>query len=112
MKHIIATPIALLVSTTATLAAAQGQGYPDHPHHWDWGGGWGGMILGPFMMILLVALIVMIVVLALRWLGSSGHTATPHGSAPKAPLDILKTRFARGEIDKDEFEDRRRILES
>ena len=30
----------------------------------------------------------------------------------KTPMDILKERFARGEIDKEEFEERRRILES
>ncbi len=27
------------------------------------------------------------------------------------PLDILKDRFARGEIDKQEFEERRQVLE-
>jgi putative membrane protein len=29
----------------------------------------------------------------------------------KTPLDLLKGRFARGEIDKEEYEERRRILE-
>lgn len=107
MRHLIATPIALLVSAGSALAAAQTQGYPDHPHHW----GWGGMILGPFMMILVIALIVMIVVLALRWLGGAGHSTATHAPPSNAPLDILKTRFARGEIDKEEFEERRRVLE-
>lgn len=66
------------------------------------------MVAGPFMMILVVALIVMIVVLALRWFGGAGHAAAPPS---KTPLDILKTRFAHGEIDKEEFEQRRQVLE-
>jgi putative membrane protein len=62
------------------------------------------------MMIVFIAAIVAVVVLMFRWLGGS------HGSAPppppgRTPLDILKERFARGEIDKEEFEERRRVLE-
>jgi putative membrane protein len=68
-------------------------------------GHWYGMFLGPIMMILLVAAVVVLVVVALRWLGR-----TPQGSAPPTPLEVLKERFARGEIDKDEFEVRRRAL--
>ena len=33
-----------------------------------------------------------------------------HSSPTRTPLDILKERFARGEIDKEEFEERRRVL--
>jgi putative membrane protein len=45
-----------------------------------------------------------------RWLGGS-HGAAPLPPPGRAPLDILKERFARGEIDKEEFEQRRRVLD-
>ncbi len=66
------------------------------------------MILGPLMMIAFIAVVIVVVVLAVRWLGGAGHgAAAPPG---KTPLDILKERFALGEIDKDEFEERKRVL--
>ena len=81
-------------------------------------GGWAWMmIFGPLMMILFVAAVVVLVASALRWLtgdrthsphGVAGHTPAPPG---RTPLDILKERFARGEIDKAEYEERRRILD-
>jgi putative membrane protein len=70
-----------------------------------WPGHWYGMFLGPIMMILLVAAVVVLVVVALRWLGRA-----PQGPARPTPLDVLRERFARGEIDKEEFEVRRRAL--
>jgi putative membrane protein len=70
-----------------------------------WPGHGYGMFLGPIMMILLVAAVVVLVVVALRWLGRA-----PQGSARPTSLDVLKERLARGEIDKDEFEVRRRAL--
>lgn len=78
-----------------------------HPHMWgDWG--WGGMIFGPIMGILYIGLIVAAIVLVVRWLGG-GHAIAP-GPRGKSALQILEERFARGEIDKDEFEERRRLL--
>ena len=68
------------------------------------------MFLGPLIMILFIALIVTVVVLIVRWLGGASHSATPQSPPGRTPLDILKDRFARGEIDKDEFEERRRTL--
>ena len=74
--------------------------------------GWWGMVFGPLMMIAIVAAIVVVVVLILRWLGgvNAGTSMPPAGTAAKTPLDILKERFAKGEIEKDEFEEKRRIL--
>ncbi len=109
MKLPIARMLSAFVATIApaTTAMAQ-QGSTYHPHYWGEGWGWGGMILGPLMMILFIALIVVVVVLAVRWLGGAAHLpAAPPG---RTPLDILKERFARGEIDKADFEERRRTL--
>src|SRR5262245_11260034 len=80
----------------------------DGPHMW--GAGWHGWFFGSIMMAVLVtALIALIVVLAWR-AGGGMHAHPPHLPAAKTPLDILKERFARGEIDKTEFEERRRVL--
>lgn len=79
-----------------------------HGHMWD--GGWHTWVFGPMMMILFVVLVVVAIVLTVRWLGD-GERGGSAGSTSKAPLDILKERFARGEIDKEEFEERRKVLE-
>ena len=76
------------------------------PHMWD--GGW-WMFLGPVWMILVLVAVIAGVVLLLRWLSPMGQSGTG-GSATRTPLDILRERFARGEIDKQEFEERRRTL--
>lgn len=82
------------------------------PHMMWWGGGWYAMIFGPLFMILFLAVLIAAVVLLIRWPGGPWRgTMQPHHAPPgRTPLDILKERFARGEIDKDEFEERRRVL--
>lgn len=76
-------------------------------HHMMWGV---GMIFGPLLVILVLALVIALVVLLVRWLAGPVHSAAPHQVPGRTPLDILKERFARGEIDKEEFEERRRVL--
>lgn len=76
-----------------------------------WGWGWPAMIFGPLFMILLLTAEIAIIVLLVRWLGGPLHAAPPFHSPPgRTALDILKERYARGEIDKEEFEDRRRVI--
>jgi len=72
---------------------------------------WYGMIFGPIMMILVLATAVTVVILLVRWLGGgSGSPSHDNRQPSKAALDILKERFAKGEIDKDEFEEKKRLL--
>lgn len=84
----------------------------DHSYHMMEGGaGWYGMVFGPLFMILVLAVVVAVAVLLVRWLGGPWHSSPPpHGQPARTSLDILKERYARGEIDKEEFEERRRTL--
>lgn len=79
------------------------------PMMWGWGGS--GMIFGPIFMILALAAVIAIPVLLIRWFGGPWQGPSPHQLPPgRTPLDILRERYARGEIDKEEFEERRRVL--
>ena len=103
--------VAFVPALLGAPAAAWAQEAPQYygPHMWH--DEWHGWFFGPIMMIVFIAVIVFIVVLLVRWLGAPGYGPTHHAPPSKTPLDILKERFARGEIDKDEFEERRRLLE-
>lgn len=86
--------------------------YDYGPHMMWWDGGWYGMIFGPLFMILMLAVVIAVVFLLVRWLGGPWQGAVPphHAPPPRTALDILNERFARGEIDKDEFEEKRRLI--
>ena len=77
-----------------------------------WNGGGYGMFFGPLFMILIFAATIGFVVLFVRWLGGPSPHNMPINQLPSthAPLDILKERYAKGEINKEEFEERRRVL--
>ncbi len=110
MRNRLVTALTAMPLTFASLpAVAQTIGdRPDFWHRgWDWG--WGHMIFGSLMMVLFWGGIILLVVLAVRRLGAGPANRTP--SPPeKSAFDILNERFARGEIDKEEFEERKRLL--
>lgn len=72
------------------------------------GGGWGMGFGGPFMLLFWVLVIVAVVVLV-KWLVDQSGAGT--GSRDKSPLGILRERYARGEINREEYEQKRRDLE-
>lgn len=79
-------------------------------------GGWGGMmngwegfgIIGWLTMIIFWILIILGVVALIRYLGGTRQSST---DKDKTPLDILKERYAKGDIDKKEFEEKKKDLE-
>jgi putative membrane protein len=72
-----------------------------------WGGGGGGYgLLGMLPMLLWWVVVIVAIVIAVRWL-ASGRIA--HGAGDDA-LRILRERLARGEIGKEEFDERKRDL--
>lgn len=74
-------------------------------------GMWGGGGFGGIMMIFFWVIIIVGVILVLRYF-SAGQGWGPSAPAERDPLQILRERYARGEIGTDEYEERRKILES
>lgn len=71
-------------------------------------GGYGGGF-GWLFMILWLLLIVGAIVAFVRWLSSPSQTAA-HSTPEKSALDILKERYARGEIEMEEFQQKKSDL--
>ena len=67
---------------------------------------WYGMIFGPLMMIIFLVIAALIVAWLFHAIGF-GRRSDRQG---KSALDILRDRFARGEIDRSEYEERRKLL--
>lgn len=75
-----------------------------------WGPGWGPGygLFGWLMMLLFWILIIVGAVLIIRWLVA--ETGSRGAAAGDTTLDILKRRYAKGEITKDQFEAMKRDL--
>lgn len=67
--------------------------------HHGWGMGW-GWILGFLILVLLIWLVV-------KLAGRSGRSA---GWGEKSAMDILKERYARGEINEEEYNNRKKDI--
>lgn len=67
------------------------------------------MMFGSSMMIIALALIVFFIVVLVRWFGSKSDQKDVDSTQESAE-EVLRHRFARGEIDKDEYEERMRTL--
>lgn len=68
-----------------------------HDFHF-FGGGW--------MMFLWWFLIIVLIIFVIRFLSNSGQ----HRQNKETPMEILKRRYANGEIDEEEFKKRKQEL--
>jgi putative membrane protein len=99
--------VIILGLNTALLGTAFGQpegymnGHMGRSMMGDWGMGWFGMI----MMLLFWVLIIAGIVILIRWMvqKTSSRNRSNIGTGSQA-MDILKERYAKGEISQDEFE--------
>lgn len=72
-------------------------------------GGW-GMGFGVVFMLLFWLLVILGILALVRWLQSSSSPSQE--ARGKTPLEIVQERYARGEIDKEEYEQKKRDLAS
>ncbi len=100
MRHlyikVVAAPLILFGMGMPIVAWAQERPYDYWGMHYMWGP-WGiGMML---MMLVFWGLIIVVLVLGIRWLVTQGREPRADSA-----LDILRQRYARGEITKEQFE--------
>ena len=117
MKHIksittvtitaVAIYLAALSSTEALAGWGDNQGWHMGPGMMGgWGMGWfGGIFMMIFWVLILVGLIFLI-----KWLvQTTGRVKSGPHNGNKA-MEILKVRYARGEIDTAEFEEKKKVI--
>lgn len=107
-------------------AAFQGPGWNGYgPGPWmmgGWGGGmpmmgyggWGGYGGGGWLMMIFGAVIVVALLVfifrALSWTAHAPHQQMPHSGAGSAGLHALDERYARGEVNREEYLQKKRDI--
>lgn len=74
---------------------------------WNWGFGAGAAIIGMLLMAAFWVAVIVGIVFLVRWIAGQSGSRPQQG---ETALDILKKRYARGEITKAEFEERKKDL--
>ena len=97
--------IALMAAVLATPAQADPEDY-GHMMGWEHGHGY-GMIIGPVLWLIILGLVIAGAIWLLR--GLDGKQLQQRTSNALAELDL---RFARGEIDAEEYASRKKLLSS
>ena len=109
----VVVAVLILVAAVFWLASGWGGGYRSGYGYGMMGPGmmwgFGGMWFMPIIMIVLWGLVIWGIVALVRGGSSSGNRGT--STYDDSALEILKRRYARGEVTKQEFEERKKDLE-
>jgi putative membrane protein len=100
MKQIITTAVTILFLQPSLLMANSAQmmgNWEDHSMGWFGGMGW-------ISMLFFWGLVILLIIALIKWI------MTPKTSSALSALEILKARYAKGEIDKQEFEIKKQDL--
>lgn len=107
-RSTLTVPVVSTLAALATLAAASPAGAQPHVHGAHEMMGWWMWGAGIFGVLFWLAVFVLIVV-AIWKLFRSGREGNGGGDSA---LRVLRERYARGEIDREEFQQKRRDLEA
>ncbi len=86
--------------------AQMGPGYGGYGTGWGYGMGW----FWPIIMVAFWIAVIVAVVFLITWLRKTPRTGEQSARSEDSALEILKRRYARGEIDKQEFEEKKKDL--
>lgn len=79
--------------------------------NWGYDGGWGAWLMMFPMMLIVWGAVAWVIVVAIRHLGDAGRGSSGRSVETNA-LQLLDERLARGEIDVQEYRERREALRS
>lgn len=110
-KYILSLYLILSILNPLSEALAQGRTYDGWGMGpgmmgYGWGMGWIGMIF----MIVFLSLLIIAIVFLVKWLIQTTAGSKKMYSESNKALDILKERYAKGEIDKAEFDAKKKDL--
>ncbi len=105
LKAFLFSSILALFSGAALADGGHGGAYGDHEMMW------GNWVMGPMMMLLMLIIVVVAIVIVLKVFGISGNGNGKINVQDNAQA-TLNERFAKGEIDKAEYEDRKKALDA
>ncbi len=68
---------------------------------------WGFWRFGPIFMLIFWVLVIVGIIALIKWIGSQSRI---EGRTEESALEILKKRYAKGEISKEEFEEKKKDI--